>query len=221
MPSTSSASIYILGDQTNAHANTLTSLLHTRSSPLLTAFLEQTHYTLRVEIASLPTAKRQLFPRFSSISDLLARSNDEGPNPALESALLCLTQLGSFIRYVSFKDRSEEANRHRYHEQGAHAYPSAENAAVLGLCNGSLAAAAISCSSTVVDLIPAAIEVVLIAFRAGLRVIGLRDDLEQKVGKMSPNWSVLVGMQESQAAEELKIFSAVTVSDLADMLKTN
>jgi len=96
----STSSIYVFGDQTNAFEANLTQILHIKNNSVLTTFLEQTHYALRVEISRLPILQKGLFPRFTSIIDLLARNSDSGSNPALESALICLTQLACFIRYV-------------------------------------------------------------------------------------------------------------------------
>lgn len=97
----SSCSIYIFGDQTNSYESDLTQLLHIKGSGLLSSFFEQTHYALRLEISRLPTSRQGWFPRFTSVIDILARKADSGSNPALELALLCLTQLARFIRYVS------------------------------------------------------------------------------------------------------------------------
>lgn len=87
--------------------------------------------------------------------------------------------------------------------------------AVLGLCTGSLAAAAISTSSSIFELVPAAVEAVLIAFRTGLRSIEVRDEIDQGSQSASPVWSVIVGMEESQALTELDAFSAEKVFVLA------
>lgn len=99
----------------------------------------------------------------------------------------------------------------RYHGDGSRPYPSSLDTTVLGLCTGSLAAAAISTSTTVVELLPAAVEAVLIAFRTGLRSIEVRDDIERVSKDASHVWSVIVGMEEDQAFRELSAFSAAKV----------
>ena len=98
-------SIYIFGDQTNSFESDLTQLLHIKGCGLLTSFFERTHYALRLEISRLPTSRQRWFPRFTAIIDLLARKSHSGSNPALELALLCLTQLARFIRYVRHRPR--------------------------------------------------------------------------------------------------------------------
>lgn len=99
----------------------------------------------------------------------------------------------------------------RYHDHGSRPYPSGSDTTVLGLCTGSLAAAAISTSPTVVELLPAAVEAVLIAFRIGLRSIEIRDDIERVSKNNSSTWSVIVAMEEDQASRELSAFSAAKV----------
>lgn len=91
--------VYFFGDQTNPFESDLTQLLHVKDCEMLTSFFEQTHYALRLEISRLSISRREWFPRFTSIIDLLARKSDSGSNPALELALLCLSQLARFIKY--------------------------------------------------------------------------------------------------------------------------
>ena len=99
----------------------------------------------------------------------------------------------------------------RYHGDGSRPFPSSSDTTVLGLCTGSLTAAAISTSANVFELLPAAVEAVLIAFRIGLRSIEVRDEIERGSQGASPVWSVIVGMQENQALQELDRFSAAKV----------
>ena len=186
-------SIYFFGDQTTPYESELTRLLHVKDCDVLLSFFAQTHHALRLEVSGLPQARQSLFPRFACINDLLARKSKNGSNPALELALLCLTELARFIKY---------------HSDGSKSYPSAQDTAVLGLCTGSLAAAAVSASTNVFDLIPVAIETVLIAFRIGLRSIEVREDLEHGSRGTSPVWSFIVGMDEARASKELESFSA-------------
>lgn len=100
----------------------------------------------------------------------------------------------------------------RYHGDGSRSFPCSSDTVVLGLCTGSLAAAAISTSTSVFELLPAAVEAVLIAFRTGLRSIEVRDDIERSSQSELPMWSVIVGMDESQALKELNVFSAAKVT---------
>ena len=103
------------------------------------------------------------------------------------------------------------ANPTRFHGDGTQSYPSPSQAALVGLCTGSFAAAAISTSTAVVDLVPAALEAVLVAFKTGLRSIETRNDLERIPKNTSPSWSAVVSMEESQALKELDAFSVAKV----------
>ena len=90
--------VYLFGDQTADFDSGLRRLLHAKNDSLVAAFFQKTYCAVRKEITSLPPSERQVFPRFTSIVDLLARFKEFGPNPALESALTTIYQLGCFIQ---------------------------------------------------------------------------------------------------------------------------
>jgi naphtho-gamma-pyrone polyketide synthase len=92
--------VYLFGDQTYDSNAKLTSLLLPTDNPILTSFFERSYHALRSEIGQLSSRERAQFPRFSSIADLLSRQREDGANPAIESALTTIYQLGSFIRSV-------------------------------------------------------------------------------------------------------------------------
>lgn len=68
------------------------------------------------------------------------------------------------------------------------------------MCTGSLAAAAISSSSSLSELLPIAVQTVLIAFRLGLCALDMRDRLETSAEDRGQPWSVVVGDIDPQAA---------------------
>lgn len=90
--------VYLFGDQTGDFDAGLRRLLHSKNNSLVTAFFQRCYHALRQEITKLPPSQRQIFPRFTSIVDLLARYRESGVNPALESALTCIYELASFIK---------------------------------------------------------------------------------------------------------------------------
>lgn len=91
--------IYLFGDQTHAFDDGLCRLLQIKDNPVLSALFERVNYAIRLQIGLLPTAQKDIFPRFTSIHELLARYREASkPNPALESMLVCLHQLALFIR---------------------------------------------------------------------------------------------------------------------------
>ena len=89
--------VLLFGDQTSNFEESLQRLLHIKSNNALLSFFERTHYALRIEIAKLRDRERSLFPRFTSLGDLVARFNESGGNPSLESALSVINQFGRFI----------------------------------------------------------------------------------------------------------------------------
>ena len=99
----------------------------------------------------------------------------------------------------------------RYYGEGSKPYPHPSNSFVIGLCTGSLAAAAISASRSVFELVPAAIEAVLVAFRTGLRSVEIRQDIEPNDQSTSPSWSMILAIQEEQASLALRNHVKVTV----------
>ena len=87
-----------------------------------------------------------------------------------------------------------------------------DNARVLGLCTGALAAAAISCSESTLGLVPLAILAIKVAFRVGLHAV----DAARRIAPdaSNPSWSMIVpGVASAEAAVEN--FCAETVRLLA------
>ena len=74
---------------------------------------------------------------------------------------------------------------------------------MLGLCTGSLAAAAASSCSTLSELLPAAVQTVQVAFRLGLCVVGMRDRIESLSDNLLQEWSVVFSDLEPNAARNL------------------
>ncbi|OOQ85606.1 Conidial yellow pigment biosynthesis polyketide synthase [Penicillium brasilianum] len=186
----SPSGVYLFGDQTADFDSGLRRLLQAKNDSLLIAFFQKCYHALRKEISQLSPSQRQMFPRFTSIVDLLARYREFGPNPALESALTTIYQLGCFIHY--------------YGDLG-HQYPSKSESLIVGLCTGQLASAAVSSSKTVGELIPAGVETVVLALRLGTCVVKMRELVEEN--GHSQSWSVLVsGMRQEEAQKIIENF---------------
>ncbi|KAJ5104649.1 hypothetical protein NUU61_001996 [Penicillium alfredii] len=184
--------VYLFGDQTADFDSGLRRLLQAKNDSLLSAFFQKCYYALRKEISRLSPSQRQLFPRFTSVVDLLARYRESGSNPALESALTTIYQLGCFIHY--------------YGDRG-YAYPSGSESCIIGLCTGQLAAAAVSSSKTVGELVSVGVQTVVIALRLGVCVVKARELVETSQSP-SQSWSVLVsGMREQEAQSLIQNFS--------------
>ncbi|KAI4159137.1 MAG: hypothetical protein LQ342_006841 [Letrouitia transgressa] len=190
--------VLIFGDQTCDVNAKLRQLLLVQSNPILTTFFGQAFYVIRTELGYLPVAEQKTFPKFNSIADLLSRQRRDGVNQALQTALS------------------------RYGEVGR-SYPEKSDTYLVGFCTGALAAAAIGCSKTLSELLPAAVQTVSVAFRLGLLVMKFRDGIEQPTGKQPPPWSILFpGLTIKKCAAELEDAyapAAVTVSGPPSILQ--
>ena len=91
--------IFLFGDLTVSFEEDLRQLLHVVGNGVLGSFLDQVGFTLREEFGRLSAVQQNLLPRFTTLIDLLHNLKGCKGAPALKSALLCLYQIGQFIRY--------------------------------------------------------------------------------------------------------------------------
>ena len=96
--------------------------------------------------------------------------------------------------------KSQLSTFRHYGEPGL-SYPSPEDSYVLGLCTGSLAAAAISSCSTLSELLPAAVQTVQVAFRLGMCVVRMRDRIEAPSTELTREWSIMLSDMAPKLAE--------------------
>lgn len=78
----------------------LLELLHVRTNPLLEQFYRQVAHDLRKHIGQLSTKQQRLFPRFTSLIDLVARLGETDGTPILNFCLLTVFQIAQFISSV-------------------------------------------------------------------------------------------------------------------------
>ncbi|KAK6083898.1 polyketide synthase [Seiridium cupressi] len=166
--------LYLVGDSTFPLASGLLSLLRQGYNPLLQTFFDATYCVLRAEIASLSSIQRDLFPRFSSIQDLLALHRRGTLHPALHHALVCCFQLALFISRCGEQDD--------VFSQRADSY-------LVGLCTGALTTAAVVASRNVSDFLRIAPHTVGIAFRVTLRAYEVARSLKND---STEPWSIIV-----------------------------
>lgn len=94
-----------------------------------------------------------------------------------------------------------------YYGDLGHKYPSSSDSVIIGLCTGLLPSSAVSASRTVGDLIPIAVQTVVLALRLGLCVHSVRK-LVDTGRSTSSSWSALVsGISESETLEKIQEFS--------------
>lgn len=97
--------LLVFGDLNYDFETSLAVLCGLQDNAQLTSFFERTAFALRAHISSLPLAKRAAFPKFTALSELLAKvRRADVVHPALQKALILVLQFGSFIRYASRLD---------------------------------------------------------------------------------------------------------------------
>lgn len=94
-----SCQVFLFGDLTIPFEEDLRQLLHTKGNGSLSSFFDQVGFAFREEIGNLSSRLQDLLPRFTTLIDLLFRLKESEGAPALKFALLCLYQIGQFIRY--------------------------------------------------------------------------------------------------------------------------
>jgi hypothetical protein len=147
------SSIYIFGDQTDDARSLLRALLRVQHDPILATFLDQSTARIRSEILKPRQVENDIDFSCAGLLELVDADIDGPQRVAADHALTSICQFGIFIKHC--------------HERGGN-YPSIEKAYSVGLCTGALTATAIrSCRSTSA-LLPIAVEIVVLSFRAGL-----------------------------------------------------
>ncbi|KAJ5952040.1 Acyl transferase/acyl hydrolase/lysophospholipase [Penicillium vulpinum] len=185
--------LYLFGDQTYDLQAHLRDLLQKRHNPVLDHFLVKSYDAVRAEIYKLPPALRETYPRFTCVDDLIMWNQRGKRLVPLDMAVTSIYQLGTFISQSDPGDFF------------------AGKALALGLCTGSLAAAAVACSHSVVDLVPLAINAVVVAFKTGVLV----NEVAHRVAsseESDQSWSVVI--PGSKSPEAIHEFCAQTALPL-------
>ena len=145
--------IYLFGDQTDDCRSQLRSLLHVKHDPLLDEFLQIAYKRVKAEILRRQNGKGADVIQFSSLRELLDVDFKGDCRVAVEHAITSICQFGIFLRQC--------------HETAGGRYPDPSNACLVGLCTGSLTAAAISCCRSIAELVHVAVEVTMLSFSVG------------------------------------------------------
>lgn len=97
--------------------------------------------------------------------------------------------------------------RFRYYEQRPDQYLESDDSCILGLGAGLLAASAVACSRTLVDLPLIAVKIVRIAFKLGV-VVGRVSEQFHQHGEARESWSMIVSeATEAKVQAELDAFN--------------
>ncbi|KIW01754.1 uncharacterized protein PV09_06930 [Verruconis gallopava] len=183
--------VFLFGDLNVSFEESLRELLYTKDMPVLKSFLEKVAFALREEISRMSSSWQALMPRFTTLIDLLPQINGKIGSPALRFALLCVAELGLFIRF---------------HERRSIPYPTGDNSCLLGICTGSFAAAAVAVSRGLTDLVPAGVEATLVALRTATLSLQCRFDMCNMTETGSSCWSAIVNLTEEDATKLVDAF---------------
>ncbi|KAL9085529.1 MAG: hypothetical protein Q9165_007574 [Trypethelium subeluteriae] len=176
-------------------------LLHVKTNALLTSFFDRVNYSLRRLIETLPIKQQNLFPHFTTLIDLLSRLGETQGTAVLRFCLLSVHEVAQFIEFYG---------------DGSRSYPSRSNTYVIGPCTGGFAAAAISCSQNLPELIPNGVEAVTAAFRTALRSYLIGDGLSRAHPTQSRSWSAALSAQGDLDIEGMLNEYAKTKTPLRD-----
>ncbi|KAH2544610.1 hypothetical protein KXW97_001873 [Aspergillus fumigatus] len=173
--------------------------LHTytkdRRYPLLARFIEESTWAVHDEVRQLHAAQKALVSPFESVLHLAEQPElCRGPLcGSIEGVLLCVIQLGTFIGY--YEDSPNE-----YTFDSANTY-------LTGLGLGLLASTAVSLSPTLADLPLAGAEVVRVAFRLGVLVADVSQNLQpaDATGERDSWAYVIPNVAPKEAEEELAV----------------
>ncbi|KAI0972477.1 hypothetical protein F4678DRAFT_460698 [Xylaria arbuscula] len=179
--------------------------------PHLARFLHETTEAIRAEVRQLSPSLRNLVDPFQAILDFANRQQlRKGPlGASIDGVLLVAVQLGTLIQY--------------YEENPVHYGLLATNGALAGLGLGLLSTAAVSLSRNVADLPLAGVEVARLAFRMGVVVDRVSQNLEPRdPGSLTGSWAAVVSdiaaedvqneLDATHAAENIPNTSKVFIS---------
>lgn len=158
-----------------------------RRHHILARFLQDATLAIREEVAQLPPALKDLLPPFESVLTFVEYPEmRRGPlSGSIDGVLLSTVELATFIGYVCSTElqRQEcpltlgasyfEECPETYDLESAHTY-------LAGLGIGLLSAAAVSLSRTLADIAYVGSEVVRMAFRLGVLVDNVSEQLQPR-----------------------------------------
>ncbi|KAL9619045.1 MAG: hypothetical protein Q9160_006300 [Pyrenula sp. 1 TL-2023] len=179
--------VLLFGDETGDFREPLQKLLERQRGVAFLYFIQKTNEALRDEVRRQPHHVKQQIPPFTDVFELLKQYQDSTlRNQILETTFACICQLGSIISY--FDDHPSQ-----------HIVPS--DTALVGLCTGLLAAAAVSASQSILDLVANAPQFVRLAFRVGVKVNGAVQRLSPSHDTdVNQSWSRLVVGVQTEAS---------------------
>lgn len=95
-----SCQILLFGDLAILFEDELCQLVHIKGNESLCSFFDQVSHSLRQEFGNLPRSQQDLFPRFTTLVDLVPKLAETEGTPVLRFTLLPVCEIGQFIRYT-------------------------------------------------------------------------------------------------------------------------
>jgi len=90
--------VLLFGDLSLMHfEDQLRRLLHVKTNPLLTSFFDRVNYSLRRLLEILPAEQQNLFPRFTTLVDLLSKLGETDGTSVLGFFLLSVHEVAQSI----------------------------------------------------------------------------------------------------------------------------
>ncbi|KAL2818236.1 hypothetical protein BDW59DRAFT_175214 [Aspergillus cavernicola] len=186
--------LVFLGDQTsNVSLLAKRLLLDAPQSVHQSDFVRDTSTTLSALSDRLRPFHREDLPRFDSVHGLatIYHESNGACHPAIASTLLAIVQFLQLFRY--YEGRARRPENH-------------DEISVVGLCTGSLVAAAYASCASLDDLKALAVPTVCIAFQMGLQVATASTMLHEQ-GTPLESWSTAISkMTEDEVLSALKVY---------------
>ncbi|KAG8169429.1 hypothetical protein KVR01_000174 [Diaporthe batatas] len=167
-----------------------------RAHPLLAQFLDEAARAVREEARLIPPTLRTLIPHFETFLEFV--SLDElrnGPlSGSIDGVLLCIVELGAFIGQVQSPYSINSNCPHEFNDN---------DIAFTGLGIGLLAACAVSIAPTLADLAFVGAEAVRQAFRLGIMVAQVSQNLfVSDLSSPADSWAYVLAEVSADAVQE-------------------
>ncbi|KAL2813896.1 beta-ketoacyl synthase [Aspergillus granulosus] len=177
--------IMVFGGLDYDYRNNLHLLASEPNDVLLKSFFKRVTLALQEEIKTLPSSHLSSILSDKTITEWILKK-EPCFHQGLEMALTCMYQFACLIRHLANTNQP---------------YPPVGSIHVVGICTGLLTGAALSCSSSLYQLVDTAVRTVVVAFRTGLVAEDMRCRLHLSHTE-SAAWSVMVpGLGRADALE--------------------
>jgi monodictyphenone polyketide synthase len=180
-----------------------------RHFPTLTRFLLEATWAVKDEVRQLPTELKQLIPPFDTLltwaeNTKIRKSLICG---AVDGVLLAVVQLATYIGWVVSSDKRAKSQSLTYIVRYAESHPEDltdfAHTSLAGLGIGLLVSSAVSLSPALADFPLVGADAVRLAFRMGIHVLRVSENLEARELSESPDaWAYVVHNVNQVAAQK-------------------